>query len=113
MYRVIRDSKYGNVKKIFGGRAYASKKEARYAQELELRIKAKDIKSWKPQVKIDLQSNGHHICNYYIDFMIEHNDGLIEYVEVKGFATEVWRLKWKLCEAQYGKNPNYKLTIVR
>ncbi len=113
MYRIIKQSKYGNVKKIYNNRSYMSKKEAAYAQELDLRIKAHDIKSWKPQVKIDLQSNGYHICNYYIDFEITHNDDLIEFVEVKGFETEVWRLKWKLLESLYGRNPNYILTIVK
>lgn len=115
MYRIIKQrlSKYGNIKKIFNNRSYHSKKEARYAQELDLRVKAHDIKSWKPQVKIKLESNGYFICNYYIDFEIEHNDGLVEYVEVKGFETEVWRLKWRIFESIYGHNPNYKLTIVR
>lgn len=115
MYRVIRQSfsKFGNVRKVFKGRSYHSKKEARYAQELELRRIAHDIKAWKPQVRIRLDANGQHICDYYIDFEVEHNDGLIEYVEVKGFETEVWRLKWKIFESIYGRNPNYKLTIVR
>jgi len=115
MHRIIRQTrnKYGNISKVYNNRLYASKKEARYAQELDLRKKARDIKSWRPQIKIDLQSNGHHICNYYIDFEITHNDDSIEFVEVKGFETEVWRLKWKIFESIYGHNPNYTLTVVR
>jgi hypothetical protein len=113
MYKVLKGNKYNNVKKNYNGYIYMSKKEAAYAQELDLRKKAKDIVDWKKQVKIRLDSNGAHICNYYIDFEIEHNDGLIEFVEIKGFETELWRLKWKLFESIYGNNPNYKLTIVR
>ena len=87
-----------------------SKKEAQYAYELDLRVKAKDIKSWERQVKIDICVNGIHICNYYMDFVITHNDGSEEYVEVKGFATDVWILKAKLFRATY---PDRKYTVIR
>ncbi len=88
-----------------------SKKEAGAARDLDLMIKAKEIKSWERQVRIPLDVNGYHICNYIIDFVVEHNDGTKEYLEIKGFETEVWRLKWKLFEALYGKKPNIKLTV--
>lgn len=78
-----------------------SKFEAGKAQELELRKRAKDIVDFQEQVKIALVVNGFHICNYYIDFVIEHNDGTMEYLECKGFATNEWKLKWKLFEALY------------
>lgn len=89
---------------------YDSKFEAGAAQELELRKKAKDIKNFKEQVTIPLEVNGYHIANYKIDFVIEHNDGTIEYLETKGFATDVWKLKWKLFEACYDK-PGNILTV--
>ena len=103
MYYVKRQNKYGNVAREYNGLVYHSKKEAAYAQELDLRIKGKDIKSWRRQVKISLDMYDHHICNYYIDFVITHNDDSEEWVEVKGFVTEVWRLKWKLTEAIFSK----------
>jgi len=107
-------TKYGNKKQTYNGISYHSKLESGYAQELDLRKKAKDIKDWRRQVKIDLTAHGKHICNYYIDFVIEHNDGSEEYVEVKGFETDVWRMKWKMFEAQMeAENPRAKLTIVR
>ncbi len=113
-YRIIKQTnKYKAIKQEYKGGLYHSKKEARYAQELDLRKKAHDIKSWRRQVKIPLDCNGYHITNYYIDFEITHNDDLIEFVEVKGFETEVWKLKWKIFESIYGRNPNYKLTIVK
>ena len=92
-------NKYGAIAKEYNGIIYHSKLEAQYAAELDLRLKAKEIKGWRRQVKISLDVNGFHICNYYIDFVIEHKDGTEEYVEVKGFQTEIWRLKWKLTEA--------------
>lgn len=114
MYYQQRQNKYNAKSTEYGGLIYHSKKEAGYAQELDLRIKAKDIKSWERQVRVDLKVYGNHICNYYIDFIITHNDDSLEYVEVKGFSTDVWRLKWKLFEAIFNKDfPDIKLTIVR
>ena len=89
---------------------YDSKFEASKGQELELRKKAKDIKDYQEQVKIPLEVNGFHICNYYIDFVIFHNNGDTEYCETKGYATDVWKLKWKIFEALYDQ-PGNILTV--
>ncbi len=113
MYRVRYGSKYGAERQLYNGCTYHSKKEAGYAAELDLRKKAGDIKDWSRQVKISLDVNGHHITNYFVDFMIEHNDTSIEYVEVKGFSTDVWRLKWALFEALFSSLPNVALTVVK
>lgn len=103
------NNKYKAKKQTYDGYSYHSKKEANYAVELDWRKKVKDIKDWRRQEKIRLDIDGKHICNYYIDFVIEHNDGTEEYVEVKGFPTALWKLKWKMFEAIY---PNRKKTIV-
>lgn len=88
-----------------------SKFEAGKANELELLKRAKEIKDFKEQVKIPLIVNGYVVCDYYIDFVVEHNDGTTEYVETKGYATDVWKLKWKLFEALFSDLPDVKLTI--
>lgn len=88
-----------------------SKFEAGLARDLELRVKAGDIKSFKEQVKIPLIVNNLVVCDYKIDFVVEHNDGTIEYIEAKGYATDVWKLKWKLFEALYSTDPNVILTV--
>lgn len=90
---------------------YDSKFEHGVALKLELLKKSKKIKDFKEQVRIPLEVNGYHICNYYIDFVINHLDGTTEYLECKGFSTEVWKLKWKLFEALYSDKPDVKLTI--
>jgi len=113
MWYQTRQNKFNNKSTIYNGYPYSSKKEAAYAQELDLRVKAKDIHSWERQVNISLDVNGYHICNYKIDFVINHNDETIEYVEVKGYATDTWRLKWKLFEALYGDKKGVKLTVVK
>lgn len=88
-----------------------SKFEAGLARDLELRKKAGDIKDFKEQVKIPLIVNGLIVCDYKIDFVIEHNDGTTEYLEAKGYSTDVWKLKWKLFEALYSDKPDVKLTV--
>lgn len=107
-------SKYGNKTTYYNGYNYHSKFEANYAQELDLRLKAGEIKSWQRQVKMSLDVNGKHICNYYIDFLVIHSDDEREYVEVKGFATDLWRIKWRLLEALIDEiDPGASLTIVK
>ena len=106
-------NKYGAKSTIYDGKVYDSKKEAAYAAELDLRLRAADILRWERQVRLDLKIDGRHICNYYIDFVITHNDGSKEYIEIKGFKTEVWRLKWKMTEVLLEKmDPGSKLTLI-
>ena len=100
--------KYYSTKKANG---FDSKFEAGKAQELELLKKAGEIVDYQKQVKIPLIVNNYIICNYYMDFVVEHNDGTLEYLEMKGFATETWKLKYKLFEALYSEKPNVKLTV--
>jgi hypothetical protein len=104
---------YGNSKsQEYDGFRYMSRFEASYAQQLNLRLRAKEIASWERQVTIPLIVNDYRVCNYIIDFIIHHKDGTLEYVETKGFATEVWKLKWKLFEALYSEKPGVTLTVV-
>lgn len=123
-YLQIRGNKYNNVSQVYGGNRYDSKKEAAYAQTLDLMTKAQGrdrIKRWERQVKIsfDVDEDGklvarllhsdayfpspkgklHHICNYYMDFLVVHMDDTVELVEVKGMETDVWKLKRTLVEA--------------
>ena len=107
-------SKYFNKTRTYNNLTYDSIKEAQYAEGLDWRVKGKDIKDWERQIKISLDINGKHICNYYVDFKIIHNDDSIEYVEVKGFVTDLWNLKWKLFEALIDEiDPGAVLTVYK
>lgn len=103
----------------YNGRTYHSKAEARFAQELDLRVKGKDILSWEPQYKVSIDVIGedgrsYHITNYFVDFIVYYPDGDVELVEVKGFETEVWRLKRKLLEAVFlPKHPEMRYSVVK
>lgn len=102
-------AKYGNTKTVYDGFKFDSKKEAAYAQQLDWRVKARDIKSYEKQVVFHLVVDGKKVCKYISDFIITHNDGSKEVVDCKGVKTAVFMLKWKLCQILY---PNYKYSIV-
>lgn len=93
-----------------------------------------EIFDFKIQVPYALDVNGQTICTHIVDFFVERvvvvdnfkakknglkneaiGDGLsqlhfFEIHEVKGFATDVWRIKLKLFKACY---PDIKYIVVR
>ena len=89
-------SKYNNKSTNYNGNHYDSKFECKYAQDLDYRIDIGEVESWERQVKIPLSVNEKHIANYYIDFKVVLSDGTIQYVEVKGYETPLWKMKWNL-----------------
>lgn len=103
-------NKFGAIKKEYNGRTYDSTKEADYAANLDLRIKAGEVTKWQPQFRIELTSDGIHVCYYYIDFKVCLSDGSIEYHEVKGKETPDWKLKWKMALAQY---PEWTFKLIK
>lgn len=109
-------NKYSAKSTNYNGVSYHSKLEAGYAEELDWRVVAKDIVRWERQVKLELKVNGVFIANYYIDFIVYHNDGSREFVEVKGLELEVWKIKWKILEAtfeDFKENPDDHLTVIK
>jgi hypothetical protein len=89
-----------------------SKFEAGYAQKLELEKKAGKIRDYEEQVIIPLEVNGRIVKDYKIDFVVYHHDGTTEYVETKGWFTDVFRLTWKIFLALYEDQPNVKISLV-
>ena len=94
----------------YKGRIYHSIKECEHAQQLDLRKMAGEITEIIPQFKIDIRVNNIHICNYFIDFRIKLKDGTYEYHEVKGFSTDLWRIKWLLSKALH---PDWKFILIK
>ena len=90
---------------------YDSKFEAGKAAQLELLLKAGEIKDFETQVPIDIVVNGYKVCTYVMDFIVYENDGSKTWIETKGFATDVWKLKWKLLEAMYGDRADIQLVV--
>lgn len=108
--KFVNRNKFGAVKQTYRGYSYDSKLEAQYASQLDWMIKAKEVEKWERQVKISLDINGVHIANYFIDFKVYFTDGRIEFHEVKGAETEVWKMKWKISKALY---PDYNFVLVK
>lgn len=112
--RIMPGAKYGSRRTLYGGIEYHSKKEADYAAELDLRIRAGDIKRWGRQVPIPLEVEGVRVALYLMDFEIWHLNGSIEWVEVKGYQTDLWKLKWKMLQAmlpRYRKQLKTNITL--
>ncbi len=116
-------SKYRNVKVVVDGITFDSKREAHRYQELKLMQHAGQIRSlrWQPRYTLfaltidraDLRdANAGNVtlrrqvvCEYVGDFDYVCADGVVVVEDVKSPATrrkEVYRLKRKLFEAQYG-----------
>jgi len=103
---------YFNIPKVKSkGKQYDSKFEASFALKYDQMLKKGEIKGYDPHYRIPLIVNGFKVCDYYIDFAIYHNDGTVEYVECKGYPTDVWKLKWKLFCALYENDPNVTITL--
>lgn len=113
MWSQIKGPKYHNTPQTYNGYNYQSKKEANRAAELDMLLKAGEIKGWERQYKLELMMNGYRLCNYYMDFRVLNNDGTETWEEVKGFETPLWKLKWKITEAQYGDDPKIKLVVIK
>lgn len=110
-------NKYSAVKTMYNGMKYDSKKEAGYAMYLTSEKKKGNIKSFESHKRYDLNGeNKTKVCSYIADFVIIHNDGTIEIMDVKSkaTATPIFRLKWKLLNDKYKyeiKRGEFKLTV--
>jgi hypothetical protein len=93
-----RDNKYNNQIVEYNGYKYQSKKEADYARGLDFGLKAGTVEYWKGQVKFKCEVNGTHVCNYFLDFEVGRPSA-VEYIDVKGVQTDVFKLKKRLVEA--------------
>lgn len=101
----IKKSKYGNEKTIYKGEKYDSKREADYSKMLDTlkhsKNRAERVLKVERQVRYPIFIGQKHICNYYSDFRVRYGNGREEVIDVKGYKTEVYKIKKKLVEAIY------------
>lgn len=95
-------SKYGNKITEVDGIKFHSKKEALRYGELLWLLKGEKIKSLGLQPAFKLEVNGQLVCKYIGDFIYERNNGEWVIEDVKGYRTEIYKLKKKLFLAIYG-----------
>lgn len=97
---------------IYNGVEYASLSEANYARDLDLEQRAGHVISWSRQPRFPLIVNGDLVCHYTADFDVVRPAGR-EIVEVKGYATSLWKLRMRLFRATVLKeNPGIEYRVV-
>lgn len=110
-------SKYKNKKTIVDGIPFDSLKEARRYQELKLLVRGGAIKNLELQPVFELipsqvyQGKTMRKVSYIADFMYKDiKRGITVVEDVKGFKTDVYKIKMKLFLYKY---PDYEFKEVR
>lgn len=113
------NSKYNNVRQTYNGINFDSKLEASRAYELDLMVKAGQIKGYERQYKIDLyfyNKAGDKIPfkSWKVDFRVENNDGSYTLEEVKGMETIDFKMKRDICEKIWlPDHPDHELVVLK
>jgi hypothetical protein len=94
-------SKYGAEKVELEGMKFDSRKEAKRYTDLRLMEKAGDIANLKRQVPYELVVAFTLIATYKADF-VYLKDGKEVVEDVKGYKTEIYKIKKKLMKACHG-----------
>lgn len=76
---------------------FSSKKEAKYYVDLKCRQASGEVLFFLRQTPFHLPGNVKYLC----DFTVFKSNGDVEFVDVKGFETEIFKLKRKQVEAIY------------
>lgn len=119
-----RVNKYQNIKTEIDGVTFDSKAEAAYYQELKLLLKSGQIQDFEMQVSFilpreeslppasqTLMKRYKKLRSRYIaDFVIHHNNGSKEVIDVKGVVINIFVFKWKLMQIFY---PEYEYTLIK
>ncbi len=108
-------SKYLSHKTVIDGITFDSKDEARYYEALKIRKYRGEIENFELQPKFVLRESfekfgkKYRAFTYTPDFKVYHNDGSVEYVDVKGQTTQQGEIRIKLFNDFYR---DLKLSIV-
>lgn len=79
------------------GIRFDSKKEAKYYQQLKLRVKAGEVLFFLRQTPFHLPGG----VTYRVDFQEFHADGTVHFTDVKGMQTKDFIMKKKMVEDLY------------
>ena len=105
---MLKATKYNNKKVYFDNILFDSIKECEYYKKLKLRLYAKDIFDLKLQPRylihggfIDNSGNRHKPIYYKADFEYtdKYNQKIV--VDVKGYKTDIYRIKNKMFLKQF------------
>ena len=107
---VMSHSKFRNKKVSLDGYTFDSLAEAKhYKYTLKPRLEAGEISHLEIHPRIRCELNGRKICDYIADFRYldvsfagpQGQQGITVVEDVKGYKTDVYRLKKKLVEAMF------------
>ncbi len=99
-----RKSKYSAVPTVVDGVRFASKSEAKRDGELQLLLRAGQIRNIVRQPRFPLLVNGVKVCTYVGDWQYQERveGGWLNVVEDrKGVQTPAFKIKWALARALY------------
>lgn len=105
-------SKYNNKKTWIDGICFDSKKEADYYSVLKTLHIAGEIKGFCRQPEFVLVEGNveERAITYKADFIVFHNDGRTEIIDVKGYETDQWKRTYKQFRLKY---PELELKIIK
>lgn len=89
--------KFNAIRTECDGLKFASKKEARYYEQLKLRQAAGEVLCFLTQIPIRLSGGVRYVCDFLVFFV----DGTCKFIDVKGMRTAIYIVKKKIVEAQY------------
>ena len=97
--------KYNNNRVEVDGILFDSQLEADYYSDLKLQLKMGTIKGFCRQPQFILQEGFGDVrpITYKPDFIVFHNDGSYEIVDIKGFETQEFKRTKKLFAAKFPK----------
>lgn len=104
--------RYRSTKTFCDGVEFDSKMEAQVFRELKLELGAKGITKLALQPRFELVVNGVKVGHYTSDFLYYDTDGTQVVVEVKGYATPVYRLRVKVFKALYPEIRFHEITKI-
>lgn len=114
-----RHNKFNAKKTEFNGKIYDSKHEANTAASLEVRKKAKDIKDYETQFRIEAWAHREtgekaFLVRHKVDFRVHENDGSYTLLEAKGVETSdyTWRRKF-LEHIWLPDHPDHKYEVIK
>ena len=102
-----KQNKYHNNKIIYDGKKFDSNKEKNYYIKLKLLESYNMITGLKRQVRYEIQPKyeikGRKVraITYVADFTYKDEKGKTHIIDVKGYKTEVYKLKKKMFEYRY------------
>lgn len=114
-------SKFRAKRTVYEGYTYSSKFEAGVAYQLDLRLRAGEIKGWERQFKIECIPYDRHgspmpdlAVNHKVDFRVHELDGSFTLVEAKGAELSDWQRRRKWLERVWlPEHPDHTYQVVK